>query len=152
MSRVTSLAWLLAIAWAVQPALAQTLYKSIMPDGRVIYGDKPVPGAAKVEAPKTDTSSKGIVPPTPKETAVLQQLEGGRMQRDYQDQALRAAEAALRDAEAKLAGGKEPLPDERIGTAGGASRLNDAYWARQKSLEKAVEDARANLDRMRAGK
>ena len=42
------------------PAVAQTLYKSIMPDGRVVYGDKPVRGAAKVEESQADTSKSGL--------------------------------------------------------------------------------------------
>ena len=31
------------------PSWAEVVYKSIMPDGRIIYSEKPVPGAKKVE-------------------------------------------------------------------------------------------------------
>ena len=58
---------------------------------------------------------------------------------------LSAAEAELREArkshdEARQARdrGKEELPGERLGTAGGGTRLSDAYWSRQKALEDAV--------------
>jgi hypothetical protein len=58
----------------------------------------------------------------------------------------REAEEALRKAEEALANGKEPLPDERIGTAGGTSRLTDSYWARQSRLEQDVIKAREKLN------
>ena len=65
---------------------------------------------------------------------------------------VRKAEMALHDAEVALEMGKEPQPNERIGTVKGASRLNDAYFERQKKLEDAVEAARDNLERARASK
>lgn len=143
---------LLAIALVASPALAQTLYKSTMPDGQVIYSDKPVPGAAKVELTKVPPPTKGITPPTPRETQGLKQIEADRARQDTAESRMRALEKALADAEAALAGGKEPREGERIGTAGGASRLNDAYWERQKALESAVEQARRKLEAARAGK
>jgi hypothetical protein len=74
------------------------------------------------------------------------------MRRDNISGRVPAAEKALAAAEAARAAGKEPQPGERIGTAGGASRLTDAYWQRQKSLDDAVEKARRDLDNARAGK
>jgi hypothetical protein len=62
------------------------------------------------------------------------------------DAELRAANAALAQADAQLALGKEPLPGERTGTVGGMSRLNDAYWARQAANEEAVKQAKARRD------
>ncbi len=132
-------------------AAAQTLYKSVMPDGRVIYGDKPAPGAAKVEESKVDTSKKGIGVTTPREEEALKELEKSRGKREAAGAKLQAAEEALRQAEAARAAGKEPLPGERIGTAGGASRLNDAYDARQKKLTEAVLNAQRNVDQLRPG-
>ena len=132
-------------------AAAQTLYKSVMPDGRVVYGDKPVPGADKVEESKLDTSSKGLGGATPRETEALKELEKSRGKREEAGAKLQAAEEALRQAEAARAAGKEPLPGERIGTAGGASRLNDAYEARQKKLNDAVQNAQRNVDQSRPG-
>ena len=151
-SRIPLFGSLLAIALVVFPALAQTTYKSTMPDGQVIYGDKPAPGAAKVEQTKVAPATKGVIPPTPGETRALKQLEADRARRDAVDSRTRAAEKALADAEAARAGGKEPREGERIGTASGASRLNDAYWERQKALESAVEKARRDLEAVRAGK
>jgi hypothetical protein len=61
-------------------------------------------------------------------------------------QEVEAATQALAQARAQLETGKEPLPGERTGTAGGGSRLNDSYWARQAANEQAVAQAQARLD------
>src|SRR5262249_3971787 len=103
----------LVIAALAVPVLAQSLYKSIMPDGRVIYGDKPVPGAVKVEAPRVDPAAKGITPPSSAESATLKYLENDRKGREAGSDALRQAEQAVKDAEAKAAAGKEPQEGER---------------------------------------
>jgi hypothetical protein len=123
---------------------AQTIYKSIMPDGRVIYGTQPAPGAKRVETMK-QTETTGVKPIAPQDEKALQQLGVEREQREAHQVEIQQAEKALRDAEAAQAAGKEPLPGERIGTAGGASRLTDEYWERQKTLEAAVTEARRRL-------
>lgn len=143
---------LLAAALASQAAVAQTLYKSTMPDGRVVYGDKPAPGAVKSEEQKPDTSKQGIIPPSAREKATAQSLEKDRRMRDARSQRIEAAEKALRDAEAARDAGKEPTAGDRIGTVKGNQRLTDTYWERQKRLEQAVEQARTNLEKARAAK
>ena len=144
-------ALLLAALFAGELA-AQPVYKSTLPDGRVIYGDQPDPAAAKVEESRPDTSSRGIGGITPGEAQALEQMEKTRRERDSSDARLQALQKTLLDAEAAQAAGKEPLPGERIGIAGGASRLDDSYWARQRALEDAVLKARRDLDEARAGK
>jgi hypothetical protein len=134
---------LAALVWAMS-SWAQTIYKSIMPDGRVIYGTQPAPGAKRVETMK-QTETTGVKPIAPQDEKALQQLGVEREQREAHQGEIQQAEKALRDAEAAQAAGKEPLPGERIGTAGGASRLTDEYWERQKALEAAVADARRRL-------
>jgi len=150
--RIAPFAGLLAVALLAQPAAAQTLYKSTTPDGRIIYSDKPPPDAVKTEKRQMDTSKKGVVPPSTGEKSTLKELEGGRQSRQMSQDRVRKAEIALHDAEVALEMGKEPQPNERIGTVKGASRLNEAYFERQKKLEEAVEAARDNLERVRAGK
>ena len=131
-------------------AIAQTMFKSTMPDGRVIFGDKAVDGAAKVEAIKPDTAKRGIQTLSTGEAAAVKQAEQERLKRERGDESVQAAEKTLRDAESALAKGEEPLPGERTGTAGGGSRLNDAYWQRQQKLKDDVERARAALEKSRA--
>jgi hypothetical protein len=134
----------------LQPAAAQTLYKSIMPDGRVVYGDKPAPGAAKVEQSQADTSKSGLGGSvTPREREAVQELERTRKQRESSRDKVQAAQQALKEAEAAREAGKEPYAGERIGTAGGSSRLTDAYFERQRRLEAAVEKARRDLEETR---
>jgi hypothetical protein len=141
---------LIAVVLVVQSAAAQTLYKSTMPDGRVIYGDRPEQGAVKVESSKPDTSKTGVQVVPPGAAGKVEQMEATRKRGEAKADDLRQAEEAVRKAEAALANGKEPLPGERIGTAGGASRLNDSYWARQKKLREDLVNARDSLTRLRA--
>ena len=129
---------------------AQVLYKSTMPDGKVVYGDKPAPGAVKVEQQKPDTAKAGIQTTQPGDSAALRKIEQDRLKDERAGERVRAAEKALRDAEEALAKGEEPLPGERTGTAGKGSQLNEAYWKRQESLKKDVERARINLETARA--
>jgi hypothetical protein len=136
------------LVWASSTA-AQVIYKSTMPDGRVIYGAEPAPGAKRVETLKPPAESTGVRPVGPKDESVLQQRELERGQQAARQDEIQQAEQALRDAEAAQAEGKEPLPGERQGTAGGASRLTDEYWERQKALEAAVAQARKRLDEVR---
>src|SRR5262245_4253671 len=137
---------LLALMLAA-PAAAQTLYKSTLPDGRVVYGDKPDPTAVKVDEQKPDISKRGIGGSTPRETEALKAMEQSRTQRETAEDKSRGAQDALRAAEQARAAGKEPLPGERSGTAGGGSRRNDAYYERQRKLEADVEKARAAAGR-----
>jgi len=146
------LAGLLVVALLAQPATAQTLYKSVTPDGRVLYSDKPPPDAVKTEKKQLDTSKQGVVPPTEREKSTLRQLETGRKTRESKQDSMRKLEIALHDAEVALTMGKEPQPYERLGTAGGGQRLTDDYWVRQKKLEAAVEQARRNLEKARSGR
>ena len=142
----------LLLALFAAGAAAQTVYKSIMPDGRTVYGEKPAAGAKKVETIETPSAKTGMTAITPEEQARAAESKlrpsvapapAGRTQ-EAQD-----ARLALKNAEAALAAGKEPLPGERTGTVGGGSRLNEAYFARQKSLEDAVVAARKRVEEAR---
>jgi hypothetical protein len=132
-------------------ALAQTVYRSTMPDGRVIFGDAPAPGAAKVEPlnlPPPSTASP-LVSPAEKERIQSSARDTAEKRREAQQQ-LEAARNELSSAQAALADGKEPLPGERLGIAGGGSRLSDDYWARQQRLKDAVTEAQQKIDAAQA--
>src|SRR5258706_15201301 len=60
-------------------AAAQVLYKSILPDGRIVYGDKPAPGAAKVIESRPDTSKAGIGGTSPREAQLLEEFRKARI-------------------------------------------------------------------------
>ena len=147
LKRLWPLSWVLVAALCPQLAAAQANYKSTMPDGKVIYGDKPVPGAVKVDQLKAP-STKGVTVSTPQDAAALRQMEKSRTTREVSSATVRAAEDAFRKAEAALAAGKEPQEGDRIGTASGAQRFSDAYWERQKRLAADLDKARANLEQV----
>jgi hypothetical protein len=73
------------------------------------------------------------------------EAEGYRHQVDAADQAVATALRNLGSAEAAFSQGRVPLQGDRVGNAGGGSRLRPEYFSRQKVLEHAVERARANL-------
>lgn len=136
------------------PALAQApaIEKYVTPDGKVIYSDSPVPGAQsvkKLDTPPPQTNSGPERRSNPSVSAAPSATSGGAPKDDRLDAAtlaVRNAAEALEAAKNKLEFGREPRENERQGTAGGRSRLNDQYFERIKELEKGVEDAQARLD------
>jgi hypothetical protein len=146
--KVLLLALLVAAAGA---ASAQKIGRYVFPDGRVVYSDQPVPGAKLVNevAPPPPPAAP---PPAPSREEKAARPGGdpgaARIQRlDEADAEVRAATEALERARAQLQSGIEPLPGERTGTAGGGSRLNEAYEQRQAANQKAVADAEERLQR-----
>lgn len=134
---------------------AQTVKKYITPDGKTVYSDSPVPGAREVgEIKAPPRLESGAQPQTQgaasKEAAQGKALDERLKQQAAQRDRIAALEDKLEEAKRTLAEGKEPLPGERKGTAGGASRLTDQYWSRQKANEQAVKNARKALDDARA--
>jgi hypothetical protein len=136
-------------------AQAQTVKKYVTPDGKTIYSDEPVPGAREV----------GVIAPPPEVSEEDRQAAEEAAQRDAEraneagqsaDEGLsrreqiREAEQQLEAAKRTLEQGKEPLPGERKGTAGGGSRLTEAYFERQKANEIAVQKAEQKLQSARS--
>lgn len=136
-------------------AHAQTVYKSTMPDGKVIYSEKPTPGAKRVDEITPPPSKTGMTTLTPNETARIEQRARERTKEPVNTPNLQAqlddARRQLKQAEANREAAKEPLPGERTGLAGGGSRLNEAYEQRQKSLDAALEAARKRVNDLQSG-
>jgi hypothetical protein len=148
-ARILASGCLIVLALLVPSVAAQTVYRSTMPDGRVVFGDRPEPGAATVTSSEPNTSKTGVQVLPPGAERSVEKIQSTRQRNEASADKLRQAEEAVRKAEAAVANGKEPLPGERIGTAGGASRLNDSYWARQKKLQQDLVTARDNVNRLR---
>ena len=146
---------LMAGTAAAQPA-AQPVIKSTMPDGKVVYGEKPAPGAAKVEKIEPPPAKSGITVVTPEEKARLEQLTKERTGKPAVEgpkaNPLDEARKQLKQAEEALEAGKEPRPGERLGTVGGKSRLTDDYFKRIQGLEQAVADARKRVEALEKGR
>jgi hypothetical protein len=132
----------------VAAVAAQTLYKSTMPDGKVIYSEKPAPGAKRVDTVEPPPAKTGVTAATPQERERAAQATAKANAAAQPSPTLDDARKALQKAEAARESGKEPLAGERLGTAGGASRLTEAYFERQKSLESAVEAARKKVQEL----
>lgn len=133
------------------PAVADIVFKYQRPDGSIIYSNVPVRGAKLI--------GRFELVPVPPAPGLLRdpQASGGKdpagKRAEQRTQALDAAEAkikaaeqALRDAEERRQLAVEPLPGERMGTAGGRSRLTPEYFERQRAMEADVDTARAGLD------
>jgi hypothetical protein len=144
-----STAFLVLLAFTLTAA-AQTVYRYVTPDGRTVFSDQPVPGAklqGTVAPPAPPSGTPAPAPVDGRTPSAAAKTDEGRAQRLRTATAeVEAATQALAQAKAQLQSGKEPLPGERTGTAGGGSRLNDAYWARQQANEQAVAKAQSRLD------
>lgn len=134
------------------PAAGQTMQKYVTPDGKTVYSDRPIPGARLVDQiappPPVDPNAAAAAQARARENAERANASSAkRAESANSAQKQEDAGAALRRAKEQLEKGKEPLPGERIGTAGGGSRLTDAYWARQRANEQAVKNAEARLNK-----
>jgi hypothetical protein len=138
-------------ALVAAPAVAAgTVYKSEMPDGRVIYGEEPQPGASRVTKTTVDVGDTGVSPVAPSDVQSVHERARERTRAlDDSLTALRIAETELRAAEMEREAGVEPLPGERLGIVGPGSRLSDAYWERQQMLDERVARAQQRLDEVR---
>ena len=138
-------------------AEAQGVKKYITPDGKTIYSDTPIPGAREAgevaPPPAVDPEARSKAQEAARSEAQRAEEAGRRSQQDAaRQERIQAAEQQLESARSKLANGKEPLPGERQGTAGGASRLTEAYYQRQQANERAVVEAQRKLDAARSGR
>lgn len=139
---------------------ATTIYRQVTPDGRIIYSDKTVKGARIDQTLKVDTPIKGNLwttdshgrPDIPPQTARTEinkvntiPQSGRKKTADEATADVIRAEMLLEDARANQKAGVEPQSGERTGNAGGGSRLNPAYEARQKKLAQDVAAAEAAL-------
>lgn len=123
-------------------------------DGVKSYSqDPPPPGAAGVTVKEIDTRSlspgqRAAVKARLNRVDAAQQAEARtyRSQVERVDEKVDAALRRLAIAERAMHQGRTPLAGERIGNAGGGSRLRAEYFDRQKALEDAVQAARGNLE------
>lgn len=128
------------------------VYRSVLPDGRVVYSDSP-----PAEAAKTETVDL-LPPPSPEQQAEAAAVEtaieeASQTVRDTdRDAAVKAGDAEVKAAEKDLATAKKRLEEgkveregDRIGKVGGGARLSDAYWQRVGKLELEVQNAESRL-------
>lgn len=122
------------------------IYKYRTPDGGILYSQNHAARGrltAVLDVPYTSPAvSRRITQrQLARDKAQADRLEAQRRAHDLaaarNDQATQAVAAARLAQLGQLAlqAGAEPLPGERLATAGGRSRLTDAYWQRQRALQ-----------------
>lgn len=142
---------LLALSFA---AFAETtIYKIQFPDGSIGFTDKP-PTNAKVLESRAPGRDVNVIPPPAKPANTERNANSNRSASalDAAHDEVIAATQTLEDSKQRQIAGKEPLPGERLGLAGGGTRLSPAYEARQKSLADAVRDAEERLQQAYQGR
>ena len=141
----TRLILAIVFALAASSAAAQKMYKSVMPDGRVVYSEKPEAGAKSVDTVDAPAPS-GITVVTPQEKQRADQAKREATQQTRSNaSAVEEARKQLKQAEAAREAAKESREGERLGTVKGGARLTDEYFARQKQADAAVDAARKRL-------
>lgn len=138
------------LALAAANVAAQTVFKSIMPDGSIVYGNGPAKGAAKVEPIKVEppvVTDSPPAPPSPEAARrVREDLRSEEATWAKAAQEVRSAEDALSAAKLAQQSGVAPLAGEMIGNAGGGVRPSETYFARQQQLADDVKKAQARVD------
>ncbi len=139
-----------------------TIYREVMPDGRIVYTDKAmkegkIDHTITVDPPvkgnlwTTQPGPRPNIPPKIERTQIIKapslSFEEKKKIADQVQSSVIRAEMLLEDAKKKQADGMEPLPGERSSNVDGTSRLNEVYWARQDALAKGVAYAEGNLKR-----
>jgi hypothetical protein len=140
----------LVAALAAGPAAAQDAFRFVLPDGRVVYSDQPVPGArleATIVTPPAPSSPQPAATLTPRQEALAKAADERLRRLTELTAEIQNAERDLAAANAALQAGIEPREGERIGTYAGRARLNESYWARQDYNQMAVANAQARLNR-----
>jgi hypothetical protein len=145
-------ALIVVFALAATNVAAETVYKSIMPDGSIVYGSSPAKGAVKIEPISVEPP---LVTDSPAATSPETAAEASRLRDDRRNdeaawakatEEIRSAEDALDAAKVAQQSGIEPLPGEMMGIAGGGARPSEAYFARQRALADKVKEAQARVD------
>jgi len=137
------LAALLSVASGLAAAQA-TMYRSTMPDGKVVISDSPVKGAAKVEEVKSRAGNYAPGNPVPPGAAGKASDRSAALAAAESE--LKAAQAAYDAAVARAQKGREEVDGDRVGTAKGGARLSEAYDKRQAALKAEVDAAQKQLD------
>src|ERR1017187_2901967 len=134
--------------------MAETLYKSTDSSGRVIYSDKPVPGAVEIEGARSELINPENAARIEEERKELRRQEEEFQQRERErERALDEADAeviaaidALKEAQRRREAGVEPLPGERMGDASGGTRLAPSYFERLQALDREVSAGQQRLE------
>lgn len=143
-------------------AAQDKIYKVRLPDGRILFTDRP-PAGAQILSEREAPPPPADVPARPQQgdaaSASLQKqaadadarLRARSADIDRAYAAVQAAERELEQAKQALEQGQAPQPGEMVSTARGRVHYGPAYRDRLAGLEKAVAAAEQNLAKAREG-
>jgi hypothetical protein len=141
-------------------AAQDRIYKVRLPDGRILFTDRPPPGAKilseqevtppAADAPAPSGQGDAVTPLQQQGAAAQSRLRERAAEVDRAFAAVQGAERELERARQALEQGRAPQPGEMIGTARGRVRPSPAFEERVAGLERAVAEAEQKLDRARA--
>ena len=152
------------VAAAPLVVAGQTIYKVQMPDGSVLFTDSVPAGAKVLEEREAKVTPRAVAlpgkAPPPAQGAVPRpgaspQIIMRPTTADGKNAPVENAttlERELAVAKRKLELGREPLPGERRGLAGGGSRLTPEYEARIAAMEREVAATEERLKRAYAAR
>jgi hypothetical protein len=152
MKRIRLLATVTVLA--VCQVSAETAYRSVDEQGNVTFSDRPVDGALQQERIRIETTAPTVEQQreTRQREAALEQAAGetGDASRAAQRASeQKAARQAVEEAEKRLEEAARVREGDRIGTAGGGSRLKPGYHERVRAAEDTLEQARKDADSLR---
>ena len=144
------------LVWGGPTAMAESVtkvYEWRDAQGVVSYSQQPPPPGAG-DATRLEIDTRSFTPAQQAaakaylaglDAAELADAKRFRHQIENADKAVNRALQDLAGAERAFRQGRAPLAGERVGNAGGGTRLRPAYFSRQQELELAVGHARAIL-------
>ena len=158
---------------AVTAATSADVYRIVDADGNVTFTDQPPANSSDSIETVADTDPQQNVTPSPKSLAENQpewlkeaqekrdqaaktqhreqQLQQQQKKKDWK-RALKAAKAAVSEAELVLEIGREPGYGDFVGNAGGGARPSSDYLNRLNLIEKNYADAKRHLLKIQRSK
>lgn len=160
-SRVRPLIQILALAAILGPCAANLavasetkLFEWREANGVTSYSQTPPPSGTpgvtsrEIETKILTPAQRAAVRAQLAAVDAVQQADSARYRAQLADadNAVARAVQSLSAAEHSARSGRRPQAGERVGNAGGGSRLRTEYFERQKRLEDAVREARSKVD------
>jgi len=147
-------ALMVVLLLAAGHAGAQTLYKYIGPNGKIVYSDTPPPPGVKFEKLRPNTAPTGVdlrprggaAPADERGKEVDARLRERKQKQDEQAEKTAGLQRIYDSARAALEAGRDPREGERSVNANGTSRLSEEYFRRIEQLEQNVEQSRQRLE------
>ena len=141
MTRFPALLWVLAAVTA--GAWAQQVYKSVDPQGRVIYTDRPVEGAKPVDLPPVSTVP-AVKAPESREKSPARESAGGESRS-------KESQARLSEAEAGLEAARRELAEQEQIRLGGEATNYQKYLDRVQRYRDDVTRREQEVEALRKG-